>query len=133
MKSNFLVVLVVTGATGSLMSMEQKNNDPSRLNFVLSQRGYIKKYSAENMEYAVQPSEFVNKKITKVIPLSEHDRKAVEKALEDAVQKQTTITVPYTLENKQFFATITPLICIKKNEKRNSFFVKVTPDNLTNQ
>lgn len=122
-----IATLVVVCATGSLMSMEQKNNDTPRLNFLLGHHGRIRKYSTENMEYYLQPSEFVGKKLTQAVPLDKHDRNAVEQALADAAQKQVTVTVPYTLENKQFLATITPLICMKEKGQRNNFFVKVLP------
>ena len=128
MKLNVLAALAVAGATGSLMSMEQKNNNASRLNFYLGQKGHIRKYSAENMEYAVQPSDFLGKKITEAVKLNDDDRKAVEKALVDSAAQQKTVRVPYTLDNQQFLATITPLICMKKNKQRNNYFVKVTPD-----
>ncbi|HEX4069466.1 MAG TPA: hypothetical protein VHX42_05200 [Candidatus Babeliales bacterium] len=128
MKLHVVVSLFVVCATGSVMSMEQKNSNASRLNFYLGQKGHIRKYSAENMEYAVQPSDFVGKKITEAVKLNDDDCKAVEKALIDSVATQKTVKVPYTLDNKKFLATITPLTCIKNNKPRNNYFVKVTPD-----
>lgn len=131
MKYNILLFsAVVFCAMGSLMSMEQQSGD-QRLNFLLGHHGRIRKYSAENMGYAEQPSEFVGKKITHAVKLNESDRNAVQKALDDAAQKQATVTVPYTLDNKQFLATITPLMCMKNNKQRNNYFVKVVADNAT--
>ena len=125
MKLNVLVVLIIAGATGSLMSMQK---DEKRLNFLLGHNWRIKQYSAQNMEYAVPPSEFVGKKITEAVPLSENDRNVLKAALVDAAEKQITVTTSYSLENKQFSSEITPLIKMnKKNEQRNHFFVKVTP------
>lgn len=128
MKLNVLAVLVVAGVTGSLMSMEQKNKDTQRLNFLLGHNWRIKQYSAQNMEYAVPPSEFVGKKLTDAVSLSEHDRNVLKAVLVDAAEKQITVKTSYTLENKQFSSKITPLIKKnKKDEQRNYFFVKVTP------
>ena len=127
MKLKVLAILAVAGATGSLMSMDQKNEfSESRLNFYLGHNWRIRSYSAQNMEFGMPPSEFVGKKITETIPLSEHDKNAVTRGVEKATEQQITVTVPYTFDKKEYFATITPLIKMKKDKQRNSFFVKIT-------
>lgn len=126
MKLNVVALLVVAGATGSLMSMDQNEFSPSRLNFYLGHNWRIRSYSAENMDFGMPPSEFVGKKITETIPLSEHDKNAVTRGVEKATQEQKTVTVPYTFDNTKYFATITPLIKMKRDQQRNSFFVKIT-------
>ena len=107
-------------ASASLMSMENGN---ARLNFLLNHAWVIKGSSAQNMGYEVPRSEFLGKKITEAVPLSECDVAAVSKGLTDAAQNQMVVKVPYDLNKKAFLATITPII--KANEK-NNFFVKVT-------
>ena len=127
MKLNVLAVLIVAGATGSLMSMEQ-NNELKRLNLLLGHNGCIKQYSAENMKHTLKPEIFMHKKITEAVELSE--RQAFTKALENAGQQQKTITGQYTFDNEKSWVTITPLICTKKDKQKNNFFVKVTPDDI---
>jgi len=111
--------LFVACASASLMSME---NGQERLNFLLSHSWRIKASSSQNMQYEVPRTEFLGKKITEAVPLSEYDAAAISKALTDAAQNQRTVKVPYSLNKKAFLATITPII--KANQK-NNFFVKV--------
>src|SRR5216684_1092303 len=124
MKSYVLMsTLFAACATSSLMSMDTVENKKERLNFLLNHEWQIKASSAQNMEYEFPRSDFLGKKITEAVPLSERDVIAVSKAITDAAQNQRTERVAYTLNNKGFLAKITPII--KANEK-NDFFVKVT-------
>jgi hypothetical protein len=123
MKSHALLTLMfVICSTGSLMSMEQGKR--GRLNFLLNHAWQIKGNSAQNMEYEVKPSDFLGKKITEAVPLDKDDKEAISKALNLAAESQETVAVAYGLNGIAFWATITPIV---KANKKNNFFVKVTP------
>lgn len=128
MKSYALLTLMfVICSTGSLMSMEQGKK--GRLNFTLDHFRRIKGYSAQNMAYDTLPEDFLDKNILTAVPLNEDDRKALDAGFNQAVEKQITVSVPYSLVDREslveekFLATITPVI---KRNKQHNFFVKVT-------
>ena len=122
MKSNVLLALLfLVCATGSVMSME---HNKARLNFLTSHTGLIKGYSAQDMKFDKQPSEFVGKNILEVVPLNKRDKQAVNQGFNDALLENKTVKIPYDLEGAAFLATITPMV---KANKKNNFFVKVTP------
>lgn len=120
MKSNLLLAsLVAVCATGSLMSMEKNT---ARLNFLCNHEFCIKGYSAQDMEYEIQPEAFIGKNIIDVVSLDERDKNAVHKGFDDAFNENKTVKVPYHLEGAAFLATITPFV---KANKKNNFFVKI--------
>ena len=98
-----------------------------RLNFIVNNDKQIMAYSKENMEFAIEPSEFVGKSIIDVLPLSKEDRESVAQGFCTAVEKNEVVKVPYLLdmlaEQKNFIAKIVALQYIEKDE--NMFFVKV--------
>lgn len=125
MKSNLLLAsLLVACASGSLMSME---NNKGHLKFLLNHSCCIKQYSKQDMDYAVQQNIFVGQNIFDVIPLDEHDRNVLKKGFNEAGEKKIIVKKFYTLENKEFLATITPLLNVNNinANKENDFFVKV--------
>ena len=98
-----------------------------RLNFIVNNDKQIMAYSKENMEFAIEPSEFVGKSIIDVLPLSKEDREAVAQGFCATVEKNEAVKVPYLLEvlaeQKNFVAKIVALQYTEKDE--NMFFVKV--------
>lgn len=125
-----VIGLVVVCATESLMSMDAENKK-GRLNFGLDNDQCIKSYSNQNMDFAVEPSEFLEKYIFDVIPLQPADRGAIICGFCTAIEKQKTVKVPYTFEQKGFVATITALK--KKQPAKYNYFVKITASNNNNQ
>ncbi len=67
---------------------------------------------------------FLGKNIIDVIPLSENDKFTINKAFIQAFTENKTVKVPYDLKGAAFLATITPIV---KANKKNKFFIKVTP------
>jgi len=109
-------------ATGQAMGMEEKSK--GSLSFYVTNSRRIKTYSATGLEFLKEPSKFQGEDILKAIPLSKEDRNQLKAAFELARERNQKATSTYTLEQKKFLATITPLIKSKKSEKRN-FFVEV--------
>lgn len=116
MKSSMvLTTLIALSAVG----LHADNN--GRLNFLVNNERCIKAYSAQGMSFLVQPTDFVGKVLFDAVILSEQDRNNLVQGFDEAQVNNTQVEVPYTLENIQFLAKITPLI---KGEKSN-FFVEV--------
>lgn len=126
MKLQVIVALCMFGAAGCLMGMlstsMQKEEGKARLNFLVDSDQLILRYSKEHMDYFIEPSDFVGKDITEVVPLNETDRKAVLSGFGKAAEKNETVKVPYTLDSENFVAKITPL---KRENSRYNYFVKV--------
>lgn len=101
---------------------QEMEKDKSRLNFLLNHEWHIQGNSAENMAYEVDPSDFLGKKITEAVPLSDEDKYAIAEALTKAAQNQKTEEVAYVLNNKKFLAKVTPII---KADQKCNFFLKV--------
>ena len=121
MKLNqLLVLLFVVSATGSVMAMEQVVVSKARLNFGLDEQMCIRAYSKQNMKFLIKPKDFMGKNILDF--LNEQDRVIVGQAFTDAVEQKRTVQAPYTLEQKNFIATITAL---KKCPGSHTYFVKV--------
>jgi hypothetical protein len=118
----FVVLLV---STTSLMSMENKSPEEC-LNFMLNASHCIKGYSAQSMTYYEKPEEFLGKKILDVVPLDINDRDSLDDGFKKAGIDKITMKVPYALKNKQFLATITPMLNAKN---KCIFFVKITKEN----
>lgn len=94
-----------------------------RLNFLVDYKKCIRGYSRQNMDFALEPSEFIGKTIIYVLPLDKADRKAMISGFDAAGEQQKTVEVPYVFEGKGFVAMLTALET--QNEGCN-YFVEVT-------
>lgn len=95
----------------------------SYLSFKTDKKLHIREYKSENMEFAVAPKEFLGKKLTKAVPLSDKDKKALEHGCKRAREKEETRRVPYSIAEAQFLASI------KYAKDKEQYSVKVTQVN----
>ncbi|HLJ30928.1 MAG TPA: hypothetical protein VKU36_00690 [Candidatus Babeliales bacterium] len=128
MKSHILIAVLLMSATSSLMSMEQSKG---HLNFIVNYNLKITGYSKQNMEFTMEPSEFIKKRITHVIPLENNkDWYSVKLGFTRASavgETNQTVKVPYTLGQKNYVAKI---IALRTSEQdiytlKGNFFVKL--------
>ncbi|HSC24703.1 MAG TPA: hypothetical protein VLB80_00600 [Candidatus Babeliales bacterium] len=122
----FLVVLSVMSINGFLLSMQP---DESFLSFILNKDLHITSYTANNMDYAIPPTNFLEKNILDTVPLRTDDRNALQNAFKMLSLEKPVATVPYELihnitkDKVRFLANI---ICLTNNGKDiSNFFVKV--------
>jgi hypothetical protein len=103
-------------ATSSLMSMEQQGKVCS--NFIVNHNLKIKGYS----QYAAEPSEFMNKRITRIFPLNHKDFESFQLGFRRASGAQPEISdivkVPYTSDQKNFVAKIVALQTAEQDKHR---------------
>jgi len=138
-KYRLLLVVMFGVCTGQLMSMgkieEGKKN--GRLNFTIEHRVLDNSFiitasSAQDLDYYVEPKEFLGKDMLSLLPLSADDRKKLIQGFRAASGNQT-VRVSYTLDQKQYVAKIVPLFAPKDDENPSSdnsdvkwsFFVRV--------
>jgi len=118
MKSHLLVAsLCVACSAGTVFSMQQvepkkeKAPQASRvldayLAFTLDNSLCIREYKTKNMEFLVPPSEFMGKKFTDAVPLSDKDKKALAHGFMQAIEKDEKRRVSYTTHDIQFSAAV---------------------------
>src|SRR5438445_10628336 len=82
-----------------------RQKERRRLNILLDTDKKIIAYSQQNMAFAVEPSEFLNKSIIDIIPLGEEAREAINQSFCIVTEKDE----PYILEEKDFVTKIVPL------------------------
>lgn len=106
--------------------VELKKSAPamrSYLGFTTDKKLYIREYKSENMEFAVAPKEFVGKKLTEAVPLSDKDKKALKNGFKRAREKEETRRVSYSIADAQFLAAI------RYVKDKEQYSVKVTQVN----
>ena len=102
-----------------------KTNSSSRLNFIVGCSFLIEQYSAENMQYYIEPSKFVGQDMRSVLNLDEPYNSRVRNAFDTANESNVTVSVQYMLVDSWYTAFITPLGNL---EDGRSYFIKVSPD-----
>lgn len=129
MKAKFLLsslsLLLVTGFVFGMDIQEKKPSKPvakksvelskpvqkkvdHHLLFILNDKKEIVEYGSRNMEFACPAKDFMGKKITDAVPLSDADQKALRRGLRGAKASsgKTEKLVPYTLNEIRFCAAI---------------------------
>ena len=119
--NSLLTALFVVCTTGSLIHAD--HDVKGRLNFLLDNALHITGYSQQDMEFAVQPSDFLGKVIVDAVSLSVDDRDAILFAINSAATTQESIKVHYAIGDMHFRAKITAL---KMGSAEYNYFVKVT-------
>lgn len=125
----FLTALTVICSTASVFAMDEKITKQvvpqqvmrSYLGFKTDKSLRIREYEAKNMEFAVPAKDFLGKKLTLAVPLSEADKKALKHGFKRAREKDERRTVPYSLGDVQFSAAI------KYIKDKEQYSVRVTP------
>lgn len=92
----------------------------SYLRFKTDEELHIREYESKNMEFAVAPKEFVGKKLTEAVSLSNKDKKALEHGFKRARKKGETKRVSYSIADAQFVAAI------KYVQDKEQYSVRVT-------
>jgi hypothetical protein len=122
---------LIATSTTTILAMEEKKEkkqDKGQLCFIVNKKKEIKDYSAfAPMQFYKDPSEFLGKDITTVIPFtSEKTREKVNQRFKIAAKEGKITYVRYEIaggEGVKYKAKITPLRNGKDND--NSYFVKV--------
>ncbi len=123
MKLHVMLVVcsMVFGATGFLVGME--TGEISLLTFILNNDKQITGYAKYNMEYFIDPKNFIHKRITDVVPLDEKDKNAIELGLDNAIKSEKIQQISYLLCGEKFMTFIEAL----KTEdiRKYQFYVRV--------
>lgn len=115
-------------AGGQIMGMEDKSKCVKSAQFYLSNGLKIKSLSIDAQDLVEKSAKFKGQEFLQTIPLDKSDKLKLKKAFALARSTNQQATEQYTLEQRQYLATITPLIKAqkKKSDKKN-FIVEVQP------